>query len=157
MFKEDSVEFLKLIEKYLLSNSDLKEYYQEQWKIYNPNLKVDFFRQIDSEEKSYWYGFMCSDGSITKGKDLSHTRYQISIELSVKDKEHLIKFCNRVGLNPNKIGERTKILKNKPHRLAYIIFTCKPMFEDIENLGFIRFKEGKRVSLKLGDNNLSYS
>lgn len=148
---------LKSIEKFRYVNRDLKNYFHEQWRKYNPNLKSRFFKRLDTPEKTYWFGFLCSDGSITSGNDPSRKRYQISIEISKKDRIHLVKFCRAVGLNPAKIGERTKILNNKKHRLVYIIFTCKPMFQDIENLGLREFKEGNELKFNLKNNNLSYA
>jgi len=100
----------KNIEKFRYINRDLKNYFHEQWRKYNPNLKSRFFKRLDTPEKTYWFGFLCSDGSITSGNDPSKKRYQISIEISKKDRSHLVKFCRAVGLNPTKIGERTKIL-----------------------------------------------
>jgi transposase len=148
---------LKNIEKFRYINRDLKNYFHEQWRKYNPNLKSRFFKCLDTPEKTYWFGFLCSDGSITSGNDPSRKRYQVSIEIAKKDRSHLVKFCRAVGLNPAKIGERTKILNNKKHRLVYIIFTCKPMFQDIENLGLREFKEGNELKFNLKNNNLSYA
>jgi len=148
---------LKHLEKYRHVNRDLKHYYHEQWRKYNPNLKSRFFEQLNSTKKTYWFGFLSSDGSITSGNDPSRKRYQISIEISKKDRNHLVKFCRAVGLNPEKIGERTRILNNKKFPVVYIIFTCKPMFQDLENLGFREFKEGNELKFDLKNNNLSYA
>jgi len=157
LFKENAARIIELIKKYLLTNPDLKDYFHEQWKIHNPNLKARFFKQLDCKEKSYWYGLMCSDGSITSGQDPTKKRYQIAIELSIKDKSHLVNFCNIIGLDPRKIGERTKFINDKSFRMSYIIFTCKPMFQDLVNLGFREFKVGNRVFLNLGDDSISYA
>ena len=148
---------LKYIEKYRNINRDLKQYFHEQWRKYNPDLKSRFFKHLDTAEKTYWFGFLCSDGSITSGNNPSRKRYQISIEISEKDRSHLVKFCRTLGLNSAKIGERTKVLNNKKHRLAYIIFTCKPMFQDIENLGLRDFKEGNELKFDFSNSNLSYA
>jgi len=141
---------LKYLEKFRYVNRDLKHYFHEQWRKYNPNLKSRFFKHLNTTEKTYWFGFLLSDGSITSGNDPSRKRYQISIEISEKDRSHLVKFCRAVGLNPAKIG-------NKEHRLVYIIFTCKPMFQDLENLGIREFKEGNELKFNLKNNNLSYA
>ena len=78
----------------------------------NKHLKSHFFEQLSSITKTYWFGFLCSDGSITGGNDRSRKRYQISIEISEKDKNHLVKFCRTLGLNPSKIGKRTRTLSS---------------------------------------------
>ncbi len=156
-FGSSSELLLKYLENFRHINEDLKDYYHEQWKKYNPNLKSRFFEQLNSTEKTYWFGFLSSDGSITSGNDPSRKRYQISIEISDKDRNHLVKFCRAVGLNPEKIGERTRVLNNKKFPVVYIIFTCKPMFQDLENLGFREFKEGNELNFDLKNDNLSYA
>lgn len=54
----------------------------------------DFFKEIDSSEKAYWLGIMMSDGSIGKNN---------SINLSLKDKEHIEKFRKAIGAINHKI------------------------------------------------------
>lgn len=156
-FESSSELVLEHLEKYRYANRDLKHYFHEQWKKHNPNLNSRFFERLDNIEKSYWFGFLCSDGSITSGNDPSKKRYQIAIEISEKDRDHLVKFCRAVGLNPTKIGKRTRALHGKKHLLVYIIFTCKPMFQDLKNLGLSEFKKGIELKIKLKNNNLSYS
>lgn len=63
-----------------------------------------FFEKIDTEAKAYWLGFIYADGCIVKnhskdkqGKQLK--KYSLGIELSIKDKEHLIKFAKTICLN----------------------------------------------------------
>ncbi|KKN00365.1 hypothetical protein LCGC14_1138560 [marine sediment metagenome] len=157
LLKDKATKILKYFKTYRIIYPELKEYYHEQWRIHNPNLKSRFFKQLDSEVKRYWYGFIGADGSITSGNDPSTIRYQISIEISKKDRNHLIKICDILGLNINKIGERAKIINGKKHQLVYIIFTCKPLFQDLVNNGLRVLKEGSEFSMNLGDNNLSYS
>lgn len=49
---------------------------------------TDFFKQIDTEEKAYWLGFIAADGNIKNDKSTC------SIELQQSDKAHLEKFSN---------------------------------------------------------------
>lgn len=30
------------------------------------SLKIDYFKEIDSNDKAYWLGFICADGNINK-------------------------------------------------------------------------------------------
>ena len=54
----------------------------------------DYFHCIDCHEKAYWIGVMLSDGSITNGN---------SVNLGLKDKEHIEKFKKAIGAINNKI------------------------------------------------------
>lgn len=59
------------------------------------NLKVDFFKEIDSAEKAYWLGFLYADGYVTK--DCGSLR----LKLGIKDEETLDKFITAVGADPS--------------------------------------------------------
>ncbi len=157
LLKNKATGILEYFKNYRVKNPELKEYFHEQWRIHNPNLKSRFFKQLNNVNKRYWYGFIGADGSITSGNDPSTIRYQIAIEISEKDRNHLVKFCDILGLKTDKIGERIKIINGKQYQLVYIIFTCKPMYQDLVNLGLKDLKEGSKFSMTLGDDNLSYS
>jgi len=67
-----------------------------------------FFDNIDSEEKSYWLGFLFADGYIRdreSGKSLE-------MKLSIKDKDHLELFKKTLNSN-HKIINTTSIVKYK--------------------------------------------
>ena len=72
-------------------------------------LHVDIFKEIDTEEKAYWLGFLYADGYIKEN----------SIELSLKDKEHVEKFKKFTG-SRCKICEKHIKLNDKEH-IAYRI------------------------------------
>ena len=55
-------------------------------RLYTLNEKI--FNQIDSQEKAYWFGFLCADGSIHKSSTNQHV---IQCKLSLKDINHLEK------------------------------------------------------------------
>lgn len=142
---------LNLIKKYKHKNVDLKDYSKQQWHYHNLSLKAHFFREIKSKEKAYWFGFLCADGNlnyIPKNNIDNKVRYQIRVELSEKDKDQLKRFCEAVGLDPNKIKERDRefLYKDewKIYHMVYIQFTCKQMAEDLEKLGFASSKNERR-------------
>ncbi|MFW9989448.1 MAG: hypothetical protein ACFFC3_12395, partial [Candidatus Odinarchaeota archaeon] len=121
---------LEYIERYKTLNKDLKEYSGQQYHIHHPNLNAHYFKFIDTKEKAYWLGFLCADGYINE------TRYgRLGIGLSIKDKEHLIKFCEAIGLDSSNVKERVKILNYKgkciEYKMVYIDFWCKPIYEDL--------------------------
>ncbi|TFG26048.1 MAG: hypothetical protein EU533_00135 [Promethearchaeota archaeon] len=132
---EKSKEFLDLIQKYKDLNPNLKIYPKQQYTIKNPK----FFEEINSYEKSYWFGFLHADGW------LNIKTYRIGLELSVKDKEQLITFTKILGLKKNRIKERTRIIKYKgklkSFKMVYLKFVCKPMALDLYNHGFLDLKE----------------
>ena len=49
-------------------------------------IDYNIFDSIDTEEKAYWLGFLYADGNIASG------RPKISVNLSIKDENHLRKF-----------------------------------------------------------------
>lgn len=60
-----------------------------------------FFEEINSEDKAYWLGFIAADGGIRQDG------LRLTIELAVKDKEHLEKFnCSIHSQNPIKEYQR---------------------------------------------------
>ena len=138
---------IELIEKYQKANEDLKEYPKQQWNIHNPYLRKDYFRNFDTVEKGYWYGFLCADGYL-QIKLTGKIRYRISFELSIKDKERLVAFCRAIGLNTNNIKERVRenIINEKLTigHMAYVEFTCKPIAENMMKQGFLRLKDGRK-------------
>ena len=83
---EKSKKLLELIQKYKNFNPDLKIYPKQQYTIKN----AGFFKEINSYEKSYWFGFLHADGW------LNFKTYRIGLELSIKDKEQLINFVKMI-------------------------------------------------------------
>lgn len=55
----------------------------------------DFFKNIDSEEKAYWLGFVYGDGYITK----KESYLVFGLSLNSDDKRHIEKFCKAIETN----------------------------------------------------------
>lgn len=89
-----------------------------------PNGKQDIdsniFSKIDTEEKAYWLGFMYADGN------LSSTTNHVSLELSLKDEEHLIKFNNFLSKSKN---------IRKDNLRCRCIFKDSKIYNDLISLG----------------------
>lgn len=67
----------------------------------------DFFEDIDNEEKAYWLGFMYADGYIVNCRSNGYRERSFGITLSIKDKEHLLKFRQAIeATNPINIYQR---------------------------------------------------
>lgn len=84
---------------------------------------IDFFKQIDTEEKAYWLGFIAADGNIAK--DFSCC----SIELKQSDFEHLQKFA--------KCFDDYYVVKKcaRKYPSAKIQITCKQCCYDLQQYG----------------------
>lgn len=65
--------------------------------IFNPNMKEDYFDNIDTEEKAYFLGLLISDGNVfTDGTGRQHS---ISITLDSGDEYILNRFREALGAN----------------------------------------------------------
>jgi len=132
----NALKCILLIKRYQELNVNLKRYSNQQ---YRDGLKADFFSKIDTLEKAYWLGFLYADGSV-KMNYRGKAWYLISIELSVKDKDQLIRLCKDLNLDPVLIKERDRKKKYKGewriYRMAYFRFRCKPMVENLVKIGY---------------------
>jgi hypothetical protein len=103
----------------------------------HPNLNHDYFKEIDTKEKSYWLGFLSADGYI------DNKRGRLSLDLAKKDLSHLEKFCDSIGANKNKI-------KNRIHKCGSesvsIRITSRKFISNLENNGC---KNDKTFNLRL--------
>lgn len=63
-----------------------------------------YFKDINSEEKAYWLGFIMADGCVYEGSDKSS--YRLQINLQARDKNVLEKFQKAIG-SSYKISEKT--------------------------------------------------
>jgi len=131
---------INLINKYESLNTDLKDYPYQQYTIKRPN----YFQHIDKHpDKSYWFGFMRADA--TRGEKSQ----RITIELALKDKEHLEKFAKAVGFPIERIKVRTHYNwykgQLKTYKSAILRFVCKPMASQLAMLGFVTKGELKSV------------
>jgi hypothetical protein len=126
-----------LISKYERLNPNLDYWHPKNYYIKNAN----YFNEIDTAEKSYWFGFLYSDGH------LSDKRPRIQFELSAKDKDRIEQFIKTIGLDMDRIEIKRRFFKYKrkivPFKTARIRFSSKIMSSDLKNLGFKKFKIGK--------------
>lgn len=73
-----------------------------------------FFKSIDSEEKAYFLGLICSDGC-------NHKRGVIDISLTLKDKEILEKLSKFIFLNNRPLLKiKARIYKDKKGRVIHV-------------------------------------
>jgi len=81
---------------------------------------INFFSNIDTEEKAYWLGFIYADGS------LSLSQYSLIIRLNKNDDKHLLKLVNIFG------GSLKYYETN--HSVSFVI-TSSTLYQDLINDG----------------------
>lgn len=86
-----------------LRKSGVKIRKGKDYRVYSCNL--DFFENLNTEEKAYWIGFIAADGSVNKRKKQS----SLTISLSSRDRSHLEKFKTSIKsshpIRDYKVGE----------------------------------------------------
>ena len=91
---------------------------------------LNFFEKIDTEEKAYWFGFLCADGYVAR-------RGVVQIELKESDKIHLEKFRDT-------LGDKNIAIKYNVKTKSYGISLCSvKMADDLTKLGCIQKKSLK--------------
>lgn len=104
------------------------------------NFNTHIFDSIDTEEKAYWLGFLWADGCVithTEGK----YNYAIELGLSIKDYDHLEKFCDFISLSRDKIkikDEKKHTFKNKvinSGKICRIQISNKHLWNVLNNYG----------------------
>lgn len=98
------------------------------------NFNENFFEIIDTEEKAYWLGFLYADGYVSKKEN------KITLTLSKKDINHIIKFNNCLNSNYN---IKTRIINTGPFKgkeIATLLLTSSKMKEDLIKHGCFNCK-----------------
>ena len=91
------------------------------------SLNENYFQYIDTEDKAYWLGFILADGNIYENK--------LSIGLSIKDKNHLVKFKQSIN-SGHKIGTHTITRDNgKIQIFSTLSFRSDKLRDDLFRLG----------------------
>ena len=86
------------------------------------SFNINYFDEIDTEEKAYWLGFLFADGAITQ---YQHS-YDIELSLKIDDKNHVAKFAKPVGKS---------YINNKSTYRSRCILGSKHMFNTLSNYG----------------------
>jgi intein-encoded DNA endonuclease-like protein len=100
-----------------------------------PKSKIDnegYFDTIDTEEKSYFLGWIMADGNVS----IYNSQYSLKIHVSLKDKEIVDKFLQSI-----KSTNKTKI-KNGKHPSYYVSLTSVHMCKTLIGYGVCPRKSG---------------
>jgi len=155
----------KLIKTYKKSNKILEN---RHWVLYNhPDLKLDYFKSIDTLEKAYWFGLLFADGNIYFHKSKNrygklYDIYTISLQLSVNDGILIKRFINTIGFNPKHVNYEKKIVIDKETGEQRIIRTFRIRFsnelfaQNMINNGYIAGKKSGKIRLPKFENRNLY-
>jgi hypothetical protein len=121
-----------LIEKYHLSYPTIIKILRdipkwEKYKIYNPNIKEDYFETIDSEMKAYFIGLMIADGNVFEPYD--GRSCSTSITLDNEDKYILERFRKELGVN--------NIVANDGRGCSYMAIKSNKIAQDLKKYGIV--------------------
>jgi hypothetical protein len=125
------------------SNEALARWYeQRKIRTSHPNLKVNYFEEIDAKDKAYWLGFLYADGTLTRKMTKTGKPHgvRIQLELSIYDENIIDRFCESLGLNKDKKRYRRHERTNS----VEIKFGCKKMADDLLKHGVI-FEKSRSI------------
>jgi len=144
-------EYFLSIHKYIRSEA--------RSKLYHPNLKSNFFKNIITDEQRYWLGVMYSDGYIIKEQDKYREYYLIGLKVKITDEEFIDRFIDTMGLNPERKHryEELQELDGELRLIRYfrIHFANQQIAKDLIDLGVIPNKS-KRIRLPEFDSKRDY-
>ena len=99
----------------------------------HPNLNLNYFEKIDTQEKAYWLGFLAADGCVKEN-------YTIQFGLKISDIETVRNFATSIGANPEKVRIiKTKANKNsnKIYEAAYLVIHNKIFYTNLVKCGIV--------------------
>jgi hypothetical protein len=97
-----------------------------------------YFKNIDTEDKAYWLGFIVADGCVveTIKERAKNPSYSLIIQLSIKDKDHLEKF--KQSINYNGEIKITNVFTQGAYRDYATIRICnKKLCDDLAKWGVV--------------------
>ena len=152
MYKSDNYKMSELCEYFnvskhkirkvlLLNNIESKS--SKKYRYYD-----DIFEIIDNEEKAYWLGFLYADGYVRERKSSSELR----LKLSVKDREHLIKF--KIFISPDDIPVLDEFSGNS--KCSKVSINSRKMVRDLIELGCTNRKSKTIKMPKISDDLLNH-
>ena len=132
----------KIAKKFKSSEETISKVLKEQDVIVKKKVIFNehYFDSIDTEEKAYWLGFIWADGCIVNSY-VERKSYSVEIGISVKDFNHLEKFCEFIGLPKDRIHTRKAKETIVNGRVVHTGLICriklssKHMWNKLVNLG----------------------
>ena len=100
----------------------------------------DYFKEIDSEHKAYWLGFIYADGCVKKDKGKGENGgWNLSMDLKISDKYILEELCRDLGSDksPREYKGTEYRGKFKPKHNAKVEFYSKELCQDLIKWGAV--------------------
>ena len=99
------------------------------------HIDEDYFKNVNTEDKAYWLGFLFADGCVLKDGAT------ISIALQRSDKNHLVKFLECIKADSNyPIKEYDVKFNGKVYKAVKITLYSRKLWNDLISLGCIPCK-----------------
>jgi hypothetical protein len=116
-------------------------HWYKMWTVHtvHPDLKINYFQNIDTKEKAYWLGFLYADGCLVEYPN----RAEIRLKLKIRDEDTIDKFCDTLQLNKDK---KEYVLDEGGHKDVLIRFCCRKMSNDLIRHG-LTFRKSKTIQL----------
>lgn len=106
----------------------------------------DYFEMIDTEEKAYWLGMLYTDGNVRYNSETYE--YRIALSLRERDKGHIKKFAECIGVkNPDEkirtFESAFSMFPDEKFKFAILRISSKKMVQDLMKYGCIPDKTHK--------------
>ncbi len=102
----------------------------------DPQINLNYFKTIDSLEKSYWLGWLFAEGSVVVSYRNSNQFYNFVVEINVKDMILIKRFINAIQMNPYKVTVYKRRRDDKVYYLVRIIFSNELFVRNLVTKGF---------------------
>ena len=102
----------------------------------DPKIKLNYFKNIDSLEKSYWLGWLFAEGSVVVSYRNSNQFYYFGVEINVKDMILIKRFINAIQMNPYKVTVYKRRRYDRVSYLVRIIFSNELFVRNLVTKGF---------------------
>ncbi len=139
-----------LIKRYKSLNS-LKEDYEHIYD-YHPNIKLDYFKDINTKPKAYWLGFIYSDGGLSyQFRDKKFIRFHFGLNIKDKDSRDMVyRLANTIGIEEKYVKPCSRGI------LLRFMITNNRFAMHLNNHGVIIGKKSKKIELpELGNRELN--
>lgn len=90
----------------------------------HPKLNTGYFRDIDTKEKAYWFGFICADGRI------NNLGTQLTLHLAIRDEDQIDRFAKAVSADASEkkyygpyetSGKSVMLYINNPEFVGHLV------------------------------------